>query len=186
MNRLLLTLLCVAAVKPQPSGWSAYTLNGKSVPTQGSSMTFPNRSTKIQCVGFMTESVSWNLVGHTLVATVTVNATGFYDCFGNGVPNFGVYVTTRSGYNLADANSNQTQYWWGPRYDLARGTYTIVIPIDPSLWTDSQGVPGSAEPQAFYAAMQNIRTVGFSFGAHYFDTGIGGNGTFTVNQFGYQ
>lgn len=86
-----------------------------------------------------------------------------------------------------------TNYWWADAptasYVLANGSVTISATVDPTLdqWSDWNGQPSAANPDAFNNAAANMTLVGLSFGGGcFFENGVGtsdGSGTFTLDSF---
>jgi len=74
-----------------------------------------------------------------------------------------------------DWSTDKYRYWaWGttlghPEYDYILGsdpsgmTVTITTPLEPNRWV-SVYTPASADPTAFFAAIQNVAHVGIAFG----------------------
>jgi hypothetical protein len=74
-----------------------------------------------------------------------------------------------------------TQFWWSnpTNVPLTAGsqTVTITVPVaDPNEWSDWNGQRASSSPEvlaAFEKAIQNVQTVGLSFGGEcFFETGV--------------
>ena len=57
--------------------------------------------------------------------------------------------------------------WWAVSdfVTLAPGSYTLDIPLLPERWSSVNGVAGSAAPAPFASALQNVSSLGVSFGA---------------------
>jgi hypothetical protein len=86
-----------------------------------------------------------------------------------------------------------TNYWWadvspGSALLTANSSGTLSALVDPTTaWSDWNGQPSSANPEAFTAAATNATVVGLSFGGGcFFENGVGtsdGSGSFTLNSF---
>jgi hypothetical protein len=197
-KHLLLSLITVSlfAGKPvQQSPWNAFTTSGQNsgptVPISGDIATFsiPDVSDKIRLVAFLTtETIQGDFTGKTVTADLFMTSTGspqfIYNSVGSGCPapaNVRLYFTTVTGtYDLRNANAHQTNYWWSTKGIQLPDLVTwpsggvFMISLDPSLWSDSQGVLGSIEPEAFAAAVRNVKQIGLSFGGGcYYDIGVG-------------
>jgi hypothetical protein len=85
-----------------------------------------------------------------------------------------------------------TDFWWSnpTSYNLANGGTTLTVAFNPALWSDWNGQKGNVDAQttaAFYAALQNVKYVGLSFGGgDFFENGVGvssGSATFQLTDF---
>lgn len=184
------------AGKPVPqSPWIAYTTmgqnSGPTTPIAGDIATFsiPDPSDKIRLVAFLTtETIRGDFTGKIVAADFSMTTTGspmfIANSIGSGcpaLPNMRLYFATVTGtYDLRNANAHQTNYWWstqGMDMDQVAPPFTrssIIMSLDPSLWSDSQGVLGSQEPEAFATAVRNVKQIGLSFGGGcYYDIGVG-------------
>ena len=70
----------------------------------------------------------------------------------------------RAGDNMTCAGDYQQFRFWTGKVDLTPGTHTISAKVDPALWTDCYGQPGSVKPALFQALLNNIAGVGYTFG----------------------
>ncbi len=193
---------------PVSASWSAYSLydtsSGSTEPTNGDVATLaipvPNRN--IQCVSFLTTTTDPNLLGDlagkTIRATFGVSTIGtptfIYNFEGyswNTCPapaNVRLYFTTTAGmYDLDNAVTNETQYWWadiaGTNLEAGLDATLTASLLDPSQWSDEEGNSGS-NPQytaAFFDAVSNVQQIGLAFGGGcFYDVGVGmakGGGT---------
>lgn len=69
-----------------------------------------------------------------------------------------------------DNLTNPDGRWWADtsEYDLGSHddeTITIIVPLDPSQWSN---VNGLSDPLSFYAALQNVGWIGVTCGGQYF------------------
>jgi hypothetical protein len=97
----------------------------------------------------------------------------------------------RAGDNMTCAGDYQQFRFWTGKVDLTPGTHMISAKVDPALWTDCYGQPGSVKPALFQALLNNIAGVGYTFGGQSFaGHGVakreGGSAHFTVNSFTVQ
>jgi hypothetical protein len=145
-------------------------------------------------LSFLTTTNNWSLLGN--LVGKTVSATIQLETINNPILEFGndsgeglrcsnvrlYFTTTRVPYVNTQADANETQYWWadvgwvalnnGNPAPAIAGIYTLTVPIDPALWSDSQGRSGSILTNEFYRAARGVRQIGLSFGGgDYFDTG---------------
>lgn len=63
---------------------------------------------------------------------------------------------------------------------------TMTVALDPAQWSDWNGQVGTTELAAFTAAVQNVSTIGLSFGGGcFFENGVGApnGGTFNLWKF---
>lgn len=153
---------------PMSVSWNAYGLYdtpfGSTEPTNGdiATLAIPIPDNDVEYVSFLTTTTDPHLVGDltgkTLNAVISVSTVGtpvfIFGFEGSSwdtcpaPPNVRIYFTTTGDmYDLDDANTNETQYWWADTActNLAAGlnaTLTASL-LDPSQWSDSQGNSGS-------------------------------------------
>ncbi len=156
-------------------------------------------------VSFLTTPcINGDLTGETITASISITTTG-RPCFVYGFEgypwntcpsgaNVRLYFSCAPGpYDLDQANADECGYWWadfaaGSVNDILDATLTASL-TDPSQWSDSQGVSGADEPEAFFVAVQNIAQVGLAFGGGcFYDTGVGigkggGSATFHLKNY---
>jgi len=107
----------------------------------------------------------------TLHVTLRIDATGGLPQF-IGAPEAGNTCTapaTMRPFIFANNNdwSGAFSRWWAASdfVTLAPGSYTLDIPLSPERWTSVNGIAGSAAPTQFASALQNVSSLGVSFGA---------------------
>jgi hypothetical protein len=186
---------------PESASWNAYNLYGipsgstESTNGEAATLAIPIPINDIEYVSFLTTSTDPNVLGDLsgkmIRATISISAIGVPEFIFNfegsswdtcpAQANVRLYFTTTGGmYDLDDANTNETQYWWadvaGTNLDVGLDTTLTASLLDPSQWLDSQGNPGS-NPQytaAFFEAVQNVRQIGLAFGGGcFYDVGVG-------------
>jgi hypothetical protein len=112
------------------TGWSAVSINGQNAgATAGvngdvTTLVLPSEQDKIRLVAFLTTEESQyigNLTGKSIVSTIDISTVGtpvfVYPNEGYNCPPeeafVRLYFTTVPGsYDLGNANSNETEYWW--------------------------------------------------------------------------
>ena len=94
----------------------------------------------------------------------------------------------RRGDNLSGAGAYEFYRWWSRAgVVLADGTFTLDVPLQPSLWTSVFGKSGESNPRAFAAALADLSSVGVTFGGGcFYGHGVrvlNGRATFTMKRF---
>jgi hypothetical protein len=97
----------------------------------------------------------------------------------------------RQGDNLSGAGQYEFYRWWANAGTvLKEGTFTVSVPLQPSLWTSVFGKKGDANPRAFAAAIADLGNVGVTFGGGcFYGHGVrilNGRAVFTMNRFAVQ
>jgi hypothetical protein len=92
-----------------------------------------------------------------------------------------------------EKGSRPSYRWWSnpSAYTLvaAGNTVTLTVALNPALWSDVNGQFGNAIPSDFAAALNDVSSIGFSFGGGcFFGHGVAvqagtGTSTFTVNEY---
>lgn len=88
-----------------------------------------------------------------------------------------------------DDFSGQDGRWWAGTQVLANnaGVITVSIPVDPALWTNVEGIPGTTRPDGFNHTFSNLGHVGFTFGGcSNYGHGVrlsSGSSTFTLESY---
>lgn len=107
----------------------------------------------------------------TLHVTVRIDATGGQPQF-LGAPEAGNTCAVPANmrpFIFANNNdwSGQFSRWWAAAdsVTLAPGSFTFDIPLAPERWTSVNGIAGSAAPAQFDSALQNVSSLGLTFGA---------------------
>jgi hypothetical protein len=110
-------------------------------------------------------------VAGTLHVTLRIDATGGQPQF-LGAPEAGntcAAPATLRPFIFANNNdwSDPFSRWWAAAdfVTLAPGSFTLDIPLAPERWTSVNGIAGSAAPTQFASALQNVSSLGVSFGA---------------------
>jgi hypothetical protein len=139
-----------------------------------------------------------DLTGKTITARVgvTVDPTAVFKYYGEPdgcgrQANVRFYFQTDTGGKF-----EETDYWWSNPISvdldaLKSGDQTISVTIAPSNWSDFYGHAGSdaGYTDAFNAAVQDVQTVGLSFGGGcFFENGVGiepgtGSGVFRLMDY---
>ncbi len=185
--------------------WTLYA-SGKTSHNSGT-FSFPSNS----FVNYLTESQKGPLTtSQTITATFTLAGAGNFVGNPNGgcpgsssslcpgaVRLFFQSNSASSGSSCAGAGYNEYNYWWSndgttnTYYQLTTGATgtTLTVQLSPSNWSDLCGTVGSssyAATNGFLTALQNVKSVGFSFGSGYFfANGVGASTpeTFSVTSF---
>ena len=134
-----------------------------------------------------------DLTGKTITATFDISrATGAFTYYGQGTPSnpCGTPANTRLFFQTDNGGGFAfTHYWWSNPASqvLANGPGTLMVNLDPAMWSDWNGQGGLVEPAGFADAVANVTVIGFSFGGGcFFENGVGttdGSGTFTLDSF---
>jgi hypothetical protein len=144
-------------------------------------------------------SLTGDLTSKTLNLTVSVTGgSGTFQDQNNGGCNpdtktvrFFITSPQASGTTGADTRGFYTQFWWSnpmsiPLVADPQAPMTITQPVDaPGMWSDLNGNSNNSSSEAmeaFLIAIQNVKTVGLSFGGGcFFENGVttsDGSGTF--------
>ena len=134
----------------------------------GNTFTFPS----IDGAHYLVRSYSGSLV-NGLEVTYKIDITGtpvfdFHTNPNNDVPGTGTVTLyfQRRGDNL-----EYEHYRWFATTDakeLAEGTHTITVPLDPSRWVSVYGKRGDTVLADWQAAINDVGAVGMVFGGGYF------------------
>lgn len=110
---------------------------------------------------------------------------------GDGIPmtpNARLFVFCYS--NSWDVNKPDARWWSNPvAFPLVASDWTTITASlsDPSQWSDVNGQRGSDIPVQFAAAMQNVSSLGVTFGGEFFGHGAyGSTQQFQVQRIGVQ
>jgi hypothetical protein len=144
-------------------------------------------------------SLTGDLTSKTLNLTVAVRGgSGTFQDQNNGGCNpdiktvrFFITSPQASGTTGTDTTGFYTQFWWSnpmsiPLVADPQAPMTISQPVNaPGMWSDLNGSFNNSSPElmeAFLIAIQNVKTVGLSFGGGcFFENGVttrDGSGTF--------
>ena len=94
----------------------------------------------------------------------------------------GTVNSVRLFFQSTNTNSFETHYWWSnpTSYTITTGgtitSVTLTAPLNGAGWSDFYGHFGDVAPYStgFAAAIQNIKTIGLSFGSGcFFANGVG-------------
>ncbi|MDQ5857228.1 MAG: hypothetical protein M3542_02985 [Acidobacteriota bacterium] len=116
---------------------------------------------------------SGDLTGKTITALVDVVATTGTQFWtrSTACDNTGDDAYVRLEFQSATGNYDASDYWWCTTSlnlsDLANSGPTTLScsTTDPALWTNIDGVSGSADPDGFAAALENVNEIGVAFGS---------------------
>ena len=67
--------------------------------------------------------------------------------------------------------AEEDKRWWSGPIDIAPGDHTLVVAIEPGLWTNVFGKSGTGREAAFMAAIQG-GSIGFTFGGMFAGHGV--------------
>jgi hypothetical protein len=144
-------------------------------------------------------NLTGDLTSKTLNLTVSVTGgSGTFQDQNNGGCNpdtktvrFFITSPRASGTTGSDTRGFYTQFWWSnpmsiPLVADPQAPMTITQPVNaPGMWSDLDGRFNNSSPEAmeaFLTAIQNVKTVGLSFGGGcFFENGVttsDGSGTF--------
>jgi hypothetical protein len=83
-----------------------------------------------------------------------------------------------------------TTFWWSNPISVVltnNASGAMSAALDPTQWSDWNGQPGTAVPDAFATAVSKVTSIGLSFGGGcFFENGVttsDGSGTFTLSGF---
>ncbi len=119
--------------------------------------------------------------GQVITATmqvVDVSGLPIFEAPEGGTPTARLYfeqVFTSKHCRNCDATYGPDTYrWWSnpAAFTLADGTVTLVVPIDPALWSDAGGHFGDIEPFGFADALAYPAAIGLTFGGEFFGHGV--------------
>jgi hypothetical protein len=150
----------------------------------------PNTALLVTTHGAYKGSTLGDLTGKTISASFHISdARSAFTYYGQpdgcGTPaSTRLFFQTDNGGGFA-----YTHYWWSNPASkvLANGPGTLVVNLDPAMWSDWNGQVGTTDPNGFAGAVANVTVIGFSFGGGcFFENGVGttdGSGTFTLDTF---
>jgi hypothetical protein len=138
-----------------------------------------------------------NLVGQTVTiqGTITGASALQYQGYDGTLPpdSFArIYFQGAGGTSTESPLGFEGQSWWADgsgtptAVDLntTRGAFTLTLKVDPALgWSDWNGKPASENAALFNQAASHVRELGLSFGGGYFfENGVDGHGSLTINS----
>lgn len=104
----------------------------------------------------------------TMSVAITTTGNPTFD-YGYGADNPCLTPASVRPYFFTGDYQDEFGRWWSNQVSiqLAPGTVTITVPLDPALWSSVFGKVGNQDAvtlAAFYAAMQNVSSIGMTFG----------------------
>ena len=184
-----------------------------TIPSGGVEFSFPDASTPdythYLLNNFKAELTSSNTITAEFKVVASSSATAFVGNPSGGCPGSSsslcpgaVRLFFQSNLPVAGVESgfcvgpgyNEDNYWWSndgttnSYYQLTTGsspdTVTLSVSLEPAKWSNLCGSKGTDHPDAFNAAIANIKIVGLSFGSGYFfANGVGVNYTTGTETF---
>ena len=133
-----------------------------------------------------------DLTGQTVIIKGTVNASGL--SYRGETPGSGlspdsfarVYFQGAGGTSTDSPLGYEGQSWWSnpTNVDLStNGDFTLQVTVNPSGWSDWNGQQASGNADLFNHAASHVGELGLSFGGGYFfENGVEGTGTLTINS----
>lgn len=153
---------------------------------------FPVHSQNAAYAAFLTTTTITNhlgnLTGQAVSATISVTFTGTPEFVWGGLlsgwnptglpAHARLFISTSSSpYSNAGYTACPDCYWWSQpawvELNMLTGTVTITDVLDPTHWSQANGILGSDHPTEFQAAIANVRQIGVAMGGgSFFDCAV--------------
>ena len=188
--RAILTILALALAScgggntpsPSPSGgWTfAYSNN---VSGSCDAFNFPNQDGVHYYVKPMVVKA-----GQTITMSLSLSGNGSLVPSSDSPPATMHLFLQRKGDDLSCVGALQQYRYWSTavvRLNVP-GSYTLTSPVSPDKWTDCYGKSGADHPAEFQGAVNNLSTIGYTFGgANFSGHGVYANGSVRFQLISY-
>jgi hypothetical protein len=195
----------VAVAAPKATNlWSVYNINAggaaytpKAAPgttTSAANFTFTSQPTTALLTTSKDKTLLGDLTGKTLTATFTIAAStdaafNYAGTCGSTPASVRLYFAGDTTGKFTQDTAGYSKYWWSNplSYTLAGSTFTLIVPLDTSNWSDWGGQLASDVPAYFATAVTQVSAVGLSFGGGcFFANGVGmsaGSASFSLTSY---
>ena len=162
---------------------------------KGWRFSFPQYDGALPCgvicpsVGYVTTRAAAPLNGLSIAITVEITGPGIFEYRLDPDNTCWRPAAVRLFIQRRDDDDSQDSYrWWSnpAAINLRQGDHSLDVPLTPDQWSNVLGEKGDVVREEFYAALENVESIGMTFGGGcFFGHGVnvsGGPATFVVKK----